>query len=350
MVESAFETRFRVKMTRFVTPHPARNRAGKSESCKPSPALRRRKGRGEMATFHIVGSNQRTAARRDAKRADERVDVGANDDATRRGAAVLDVAGLRIERGRTSILRDVDWRVGVGEHWVILGANGSGKTSMLKALTGFLSPTAGTFSVLGQRYGASDWRELRRKVGVVTSAFAAAIPLAEKAVETVMSGKFAQLDLWARVTAADRKAAMGWLRAMGAERIADREWLYLSQGERQRVLIARALMGRPQLLILDEPCAGLDPVAREEFLRALEQLARGDAVAGVSRPGLVLVTHHVEEITPSFTHALLLRAGEVVAAGPREAVLSSRRLSETFGAPMKLSRADGRYRLVLAPR
>jgi iron complex transport system ATP-binding protein len=303
-----------------------------------------------MATFQIVGSSKTTEARRGAKRADSSSDAGANEEVVGLGAAVLEVSGLRIERGRTTILRGVDWRVGAGEHWVILGANGSGKTSLLKALTGFLSPTAGAFSVLGQRYGASDWRELRRKVGVVTSAFAAAIPLAEKAVETVMSGKFAQLDLWARVTAADRRAATAWLRAMGAERIGDREWLYLSQGERQRVLIARALMARPQLLILDEPCAGLDPVAREEFLRALEQLARGDAVANGSRPGLVLVTHHVEEITPSFTHALLLRAGEVVAAGPREAVLSSRNLSETFGAPMKLLRTDGRYRLLLAPR
>lgn len=303
-----------------------------------------------MATFQIVGSSKTTEARRGAKRGDSSSEAGANQEAVGLGSAVLEVSGLRIERGRTTILRGVDWRVGAGEHWVILGANGSGKTSLLKALTGFLSPTAGAFSVLGQRYGASDWRELRRKVGVVTSAFAAAIPPAEKAVETVMSGKFAQLDLWARVTAADRKAAMGWLRAMGAERIGDREWLYLSQGERQRVLIARALMARPQLLILDEPCAGLDPVAREEFLRALEQLARSDAVANDSRPGLVLVTHHVEEITRSFTHALLLRAGEVVVAGPREAVLSSRNLSETFGAPMKLSRADGRYRLLLAPR
>jgi iron complex transport system ATP-binding protein len=257
---------------------------------------------------------------------------------------VLDVAGLVIARGRTKILRGVDWRIGPGEHWVILGANGSGKTSLLKALTGFLSPSAGEFAVLGQRYGASDWRDLRRKVGVVTSAFAAAIPPAEIALETVMSGKYAQLDLWAPVTRADRAAARRWLRLVDAERIAEREWLYLSQGERQRVLIARALMARPKLLILDEPCAGLDPVAREHFLRLVSQLARARRRGG---PALVLVTHHVEEIVPGFTHALLLRSGEVVAAGAREHILTSRNLARTFGAPMKLVRERGRYRLAL---
>lgn len=260
-------------------------------------------------------------------------------------SAVLDISGLRVERGRTAILSGVDWRVRRGEHWVILGANGSGKTSLLKALTGFLSPSAGEFSVLGARYGASDWRELRRHIGVVTSSFAAAIPAAEKAVETVMSGKFAQLDLWAPVTRSDRAAALALLRRVGAADIAEREWLYLSQGERQRVLIARALMARPRLLILDEPCAGLDPVARVHFLGVVERLAR---VRG-RRTGtaLVLVTHHVEEITPGFTHALLLRKGRVVTAGKIAEVLTSAWLSKTFGAPLTLRRGRAGFQLEL---
>jgi iron complex transport system ATP-binding protein len=267
---------------------------------------------------------------------------------------VLEVTGLRVARGRAAILRGVDWRVAPGEHWVILGANGSGKTSLLKALTGYLSPTAGSIAVLGRTYGACDWRDLRLHLGVVTSAFAASIPPAEPARDTVVSGKFAQLDLWHRVTRADRAAAEKLLRLAGLARLVEREWAYLSQGERQRVLIARALMARPRLLILDEPCAGLDPVAREKFLRFVEKLARrkagqvSDLTHSAHAPALVLVTHHVEEITPAFTHALLLRAGRVVAAGPRRAVLTSANLSATFGARLKLASAGGRYRLASA--
>ncbi len=256
---------------------------------------------------------------------------------------VLEVSGLRVERGHTTILRGVDWRVERGEHWVILGAHGSGQTTLLKALTGFLSPTSGEFSVLGRRYGAADWRELRLHIGVVTSAFTASIPLSEVTLDTVVSGKYAQLDLWHAGTRADRVGAMRLLRSVGLAHLAEREWAYLSQGERQRVLIARSLMARPQLLILDEPCAGLDPVAREKFLRFVEKLARRRGA-----PALVLVTHHVEEITPAFTHALMLRAGRVVVAGARETVLTSANLSETFRAPMKLGRAGGRYRLGFA--
>lgn len=266
---------------------------------------------------------------------------------------VLHLSGLRVDRGDTPILRGINWQVDLGQHWVILGANGSGKTSLLKALTGFLSPTAGEFSVLGQRYGASDWRELRLKVGVVTSAFAAAIPPAEVALDTVISGKFAQLDLWAKTTASDAEMAMRLLTELGATSVAQRPWLYLSQGERQRVLIARALMARPRLLILDEPCAGLDPVAREHFLRLVPALARGShrskRVATVD--ALIFVTHHVEEITPVFTHALLMKAGRVVDAGPSRAVLSSKNLRRTFGAPMKLTRsANSRYALTVLPK
>ncbi len=254
--------------------------------------------------------------------------------------SVLEVTGLRVERGSATLLRGVDWRVEPRQHWVILGANGSGKTTLLKALTGYLSPTAGEIAVLGQRYGASDWSELRLKIGVVTSAFTASIPAAEPALDTVVSGKFAQLDLWHAGTRADRVAAQKLLRLVGLGRLAQREWVFLSQGERQRVLIARALMARPQLLILDEPCAGLDPVAREKFLRFVDAVAhRRDA------PALVLVTHHVEEIMPAFTHALLLRAGRVVARGPRRAVLTAKHLSVAFGAPLRLGRARGRYQL-----
>lgn len=259
-------------------------------------------------------------------------------------ASILEVNNLRVTRGRVEILRGIAWRVARGEHWAILGPNGSGKTSLLKALTGYLSPTAGEIALLGRRYGACDWRELRLQIGVVTSAFTASIPLAEPALDTVVSGKFAQLDLWHRVARADRAAALRLLRGVGLAALAAREWAYLSQGERQRVLIARALMARPRLLILDEPCAGLDPVARENFLGFIDRLARRRG-----SPVLVLVTHHVEEIMPAFTHALLLRDGAVLAAGPRAEVLSSAKLSATFGAALRLQRRGARLRLEMAP-
>jgi iron complex transport system ATP-binding protein len=253
---------------------------------------------------------------------------------------LLELSAVRITRGRTHILRGIDWRVAPGEHWVVLGANGSGKTTLLKALTGYMPPTSGDLALLGERYGESDWRALRLHVGVVMSAFVAAIPPAEQAVDTVVSGKYAQLDLWHAGTRADRRAALRLLRSVGLGYLAAREWAYLSQGERQRVLIARALMARPRLLILDEPCAGLDPVAREKFLRFVNQLAQRKVA-----PALVLVTHHVEEIMSAFTHALLIQGGRVLASGPRARVLTSANLSATFRAPLRLRRTGGRYQL-----
>lgn len=256
--------------------------------------------------------------------------------------AVIEVRDLCVRRERTRILDQVSWRVAAGENWVLLGANGSGKTSLLRALTGYLAPTSGQIRVLGEEFGASDWRALRERIGVVTGSFAHQIPPCETALETVISGKFAQLDLWAKTTGADATAARRLLRLMAAGHLAPREWRHLSQGERQRVLIARALMARPKLLILDEPCAGLDPVALREFLRHLDHLARLPAA-----PALVLVTHHVEEITPAFTHALLLRAGRVLAAGDRRKVLTSSNLSEAFGTRLRLIRSAAGLRLRL---
>jgi iron complex transport system ATP-binding protein len=251
---------------------------------------------------------------------------------------ILSVSKLTLVRGKTQILRGVDWRVKKGEHWAILGPNGCGKTSLLKSITGYLSPTAGEITLLGSTYGESDWRELRLKLGIVTSALQASIPLAEVGLDTVISGRYAQLDLWLATTRRDRTQAAKLLRFVGASHLAAREWANLSQGERQRILIARALMAQPRLLILDEPCAGLDPVAREEFLRFVEVLARRRG-----GPSLVLVTHHAEEIMPSFTHALLMRAGAVFSSGTKQSVITSRRLSGAFGARVSVSYSQGRY-------
>lgn len=259
--------------------------------------------------------------------------------------SILDAHNLTIRRDGTIILNDLSWTVQKGEHWVILGANGSGKTSLLSSLTGYLTPTDGNISVLGQTFGESDWRELRKHIGLVSSSVRQMMADHEPAVVTVISGKYAMIDYWGDIKKADRVEALEILEQVEAGYLAERRWEVLSQGERQRILIGRALMSKPRLLILDEPCAGLDPVAREHFLEFIQRLgSRKDA------PALIFVTHHVEEIVPVFTHALLLREGRVVVADKKEAALNSSRLATVFGAPLKLTKKDGRYSLTVHAR
>ena len=253
---------------------------------------------------------------------------------------ILEVSHLRVYRGETVILHDLSWRVQRGEHWAILGANGSGKTSLLSALTGYLTPSGGVMTVLQKRYGQADWRELRKHIGLVSSSVRQLMANDEPALETVISGKYAMIDLWGRASAQDRRQGRAILRQIECAHLAERSWGVLSQGERQRILIGRALMAKPRLLILDEPCAGLDPAAREHFLQFLQRLGRRP-----NSPTLVLVTHHVEEIMPVFSHALILLAGKVLAAGPKPAVLNPQLLSQAFGTRMRLQRSNGRYSL-----
>jgi iron complex transport system ATP-binding protein len=258
----------------------------------------------------------------------------------RKSDAVLEVRNLVIRRGSTHLVSGFSWKVSAGEHWVILGPNGCGKTSLFAALLGYLSPTAGDVFVLGEEFGNSDWAELRKKIGLVSSSVRQMMAETEPAWITVASGKYAMIDFWGVPKRSDRAEAMRILRETEAEHLAERPWAVLSQGERQRVLIGRALMARPALLILDEPCAGLDPVAREHFLDFLERLGRKK-----SAPSLVLVTHHVEEIMPVFTHALIMKAGGKLAEGPIAQVLKSEFLSEAFGTEMNLRRNGQRYAL-----
>lgn len=253
---------------------------------------------------------------------------------------ILQVQNLSITRGDTAILSDLSWQVDPGQHWAILGPNGCGKTSLLSALTGYLSPTDGEVTVLGETFGDSDWRELRKHIGIVSSSVRQMMNDSEPALETVISGKYAMIDFWGRATAADKKRARAVLRQVEAESLADRPWLFLSQGERQRVLIGRALMAPVRLLILDEPCTGLDPLAREHFLKFLQRLARRR-----NGPRLVLVTHHVEEIIPAISHVLLLKSGRVYASGRKSRTLTSSALSHLFDSPFSLSRLHHRYHL-----
>lgn len=258
---------------------------------------------------------------------------------------ILEISRLRIQRGQTVILDDISWRVQAGQHWVILGANGSGKTSLLSALTGYLMPTAGEISVLNESYGRSDWRELRKHIGLVSSSVRQMMHDEEPAIETVISGKYAMIDFWGRPSARDRAEARRILAQIECAHLANRPWLVLSQGERQRVLIGRALMAKPRLLILDEPCAGLDPAAREHFLQFLQRIGHRP-----SAPTLVLVTHHVEEIMPVFSHVLILKNGRVLASGIKSTALTGKLLSEAFGERAQLKKNEGRYTLSVRPK
>jgi iron complex transport system ATP-binding protein len=258
---------------------------------------------------------------------------------------ILEISNLRIQRGGTLIIDDVSWRVEHGQHWVILGANGSGKTSLLSALTGYVTPTAGEITVLGRRYGDSDWRELRKQIGIVSSSIRQMMADAEPALESVVSGRYAVIDFWGRPTRADRARAGRILRQIECAHLAERAWGVLSQGERQRVLIGRALMADPRLLILDEPCAGLDPAAREHFLQFLQRLGQSK-----SSPALVLVTHHVEEIMPVFSHVLILEHGRTLASGGKAGLLGAKYLSIAFNARVRLGKAGNRYALKVLPK
>lgn len=256
---------------------------------------------------------------------------------------LLRVENLTIRRGEAFLVRSLTWTVRTGEHWVILGPNGCGKTSLLRALGGYLTPSEGEVHLLGETFGETDWRELRKHLGFVSASIASLMHEEDTALEIVAGGRDAMIGMWGNPSRAEQREASSLLAELGAESIANRPWQVLSQGERQRTLIARALMAHPRLLLLDEPCSGLDPVAREHFLRSLSKLAgRRNAVP------LVLITHHVEEILPLFTHALVLRNGEAIASGPVGRVITSKTLSEAFEAPLQVSRRDGRFRLGIA--
>jgi iron complex transport system ATP-binding protein len=255
---------------------------------------------------------------------------------------VLRLTSVSMRRDDATMLRDVSWEVRPGEHWAVLGCNGSGKTSLLNVLLAYEHPSSGQVELLGHRHGSTDWRTLRRRIGVVSSALHVHLWDAETALRTVASGKFASFGPWYEPDEADLGRARQILADAGAEAIADRPWRVLSQGERQRVLIGRALMADPEVLLLDEACSGLDPVARERLLGVVERLARAP------RPSLVLVTHHIEEIVPAITHVLVLRQGRVAAAGPKEGVLTSAVLGDAFEHPVTVRRRGERFELEIA--
>lgn len=253
---------------------------------------------------------------------------------------LISLRDCRVERDGHTLLDNVSWDVQAGQQWAILGGNGSGKTTLLNLVSGYVWPTAGTATVLGQRFGHVDLRELRQRMGFVSTAIAdrfRALRPTETVNQVVLSGAFASIGLYGMdPTAAGPRleAAATHLERMGIAHLATRSWATLSTGEQQRALVARALMADPELLLLDEPCAGLDLKGREELLHYLE--------AGLSGPGrssvtALYVTHYPEEILPCFTHVLLLKGGQSLAQGPKYTVLTPTRLSTALDVPLDVS-------------
>ena len=252
---------------------------------------------------------------------------------------VLQMSGVAVVRDGTTMLADIDWTVRADEHWVVLGPNGAGKTTLLHVAGAALFPTRGTVELLGERFGAADLGELRTRVGLSSSSLADRVPPQEKALDVVITASYGVVGRWSeRYDGADVTRARELLARMGLRSFADRRFGTLSEGERKRVLLARALMTDPELLLLDEPAAGLDLGAREALLRLLSRLAQDSAA-----PPTVLVTHHVEEVPVGTTHALLLSRGRNVAAGPVREVLTGTLLSRAFGLPMVVDERDARF-------
>jgi iron complex transport system ATP-binding protein len=252
---------------------------------------------------------------------------------------VLDLQGVTIRRGTATILDGLTWRVREGERWVVLGRNGAGKTTLLQVAAGRMHPSSGTADLLGSRMGRVDVFELRPRIGLSSASLADRIPPGESVRDVVLTAAYAVTGRWRETyEEQDEARAADLMAAFGVTHLAGRRFGSLSEGERKRAQIARSLMSDPELLLLDEPAAGLDLGGREELVGALAELA-GDRRS----PVLVLVTHHVEEIPPGFTHLLLLRDGRVHAAGSLDETLTAENLSGAFGLDLVVDRVGDRW-------
>ena len=254
-------------------------------------------------------------------------------------AAVVDLAGVSIVRNGSTLISDITWEVDEADRWVVIGPNGAGKTTLLQVISAQIHPSSGVAGVLGEVLGVVDVFELRPRIGLTSAALAERIPRGERVHDVVVSASYAVLGRWReQYDELDHERADELLGQLRIDALPDRTFGTLSEGERKRVQIARALMTDPELLLLDEPAAGLDLAGRETLVNTLGELAQ-DHYA----PASVLVTHHVEEIPTGITHAMLLKDGRIVAAGPLHDTLTSENLTKTFDVELSLTEADGRW-------
>jgi iron complex transport system ATP-binding protein len=252
---------------------------------------------------------------------------------------VLQLSSVSIVRDGNTILDSVDWEVDSDQRWVILGPNGAGKTTMLQVAAAAIHPTKGNAEILDEELGAVDLFELRPRIGFASTALARRIPVAETVLDVVMTAAYSVTGRWnEEYEDIDERRAHRVLNEWKLDHLADRKFGALSDGEQKRVQIARSVMTDPELLLLDEPAASLDLGAREELVKLL-----GGYASDPGSPAIVMVTHHVEEIPPGFTHVLLLAGGGIVGAGPISETLTSEKLTETFGLPIELTENDGRF-------
>jgi iron complex transport system ATP-binding protein len=253
---------------------------------------------------------------------------------------VLKLRGVSVRRDTSLLLRNVDWTAHEDERWIVIGPNGAGKTTLLQVAATLLYPTEGTVEILGEQLGDVDILELRPRIGLTSASIAERVPASEKVIDLVLTASYAILGRWKEeYESSDVTRAVELLEALGCAHLIRRRFSTLSEGERKRVQIARAMMPDPEMLLLDEPAAGLDLGGREDLLRRLASLAKNPKA-----PMMVLVTHHVEEVPDGFTHAMLLRRGAVLTAGPVEEVFTAKNLSRCFGVPLEIERHMNRWR------
>ncbi len=252
---------------------------------------------------------------------------------------VIDMSGVSVVRDGKTILAPMNWRVELDERWIIIGPNGAGKTTLMRLAAAQMFPTTGTVTLVGETMGTVDLREIRTSIGMSSSAMAHRIPGDEKVADIVISAGYDVMGRWREeYDHQDHERAIDILESVGAYHLADQTWGTLSEGERKRTMIARALMTDPEILLLDEPGAGLDLGGREDLIALLSELA-----SDPDSPAIVMITHHVEEIPPGFTHGLLLDEGEVVAQGMLEDIMTGENLTKTFHQPINLTQMDGRW-------